>query len=77
MTGNIIKNYKIIAFAASVITLIFAEMIVADPFRVSGDCMEPAIKDGQLSFLNRISSCPRHYQIGDIIVFKHEGKAIW
>jgi len=30
--------------------------------------------DGKLYFLNRISPYLRHYQIGDIIVFKHEGK---
>ncbi len=69
------NKYKTIALAAlAVILLIIAGRVLFEPFRISGDCMEPAIKDGQLSFLNRISPYLRHYQIGDIIVFKHEGK---
>lgn len=46
------------------------------PFRISGDCMEPAVKDGQLRFLNRTLPYVRPYQIGDIILFMHEEK-VW
>jgi len=49
---------------------------LAKPYRISGDCMEPAIMDGHLYFLNRISPYLRKYQIGDIILFKHE-EIVW
>ena len=55
-----------------VILLIFK--MFASPCPISGDCMEPAIKDGGLYFMNRISPYFRQYQIGDIVAFKHEGK---
>lgn len=67
------NKYKIIVF--TVIALIIVVQAFANPYHVSGDCMEPAIKDGQLCFVNRISPYLRQYQIGDIISFKHEGKA--
>lgn len=44
------------------------------PFRVSGDCMEPAIKDGKLYLLNRALPYLRQYHSGDIILFAYEGK---
>lgn len=44
------------------------------PFRVLGDCMEPAIKDGHFYLLNHLSPHIRSFRVGDIIVFKHEGK---
>lgn len=65
---------KIIIF--TIISLIIAVFALARPYRISGNCMEPAIKDGQLCFLNRVSSYLRRYQINDIILFKHEEK-IW
>ncbi|TAL61624.1 MAG: signal peptidase I [Legionella sp.] len=46
----------------------------ARPYHISGDCMEPAIKDGKLYFLDRITPFLRKYQINDIILFNHEGK---
>jgi len=49
---------------------------LAQPYRYTGDCMEPALKDGHLYFLNRIAPYLRHYQIGDVILFKHEEK-VW
>ena len=55
-----------------VVTVMF--IVIARPYRISGDCMEPAIKDGKLYFLNQISPYVRQYQIGDIIVFMHEEK---
>ena len=66
------NHYKIIVL--SVVALIIALQAFAKSYRVSGDCMEPAIKDGQLCFLNRVSPYLAKYQIDDIIVFKHEGK---
>lgn len=38
--------------------------------------MEPAIRDGRLYFLNRVSPYIRQYRIGDIIAFKHEER-LW
>lgn len=49
-------------------------MGIAQTYRISGDCMEPAIKDGKLYFLNKLSSYFRKYRVGDIIVCEHEGK---
>jgi signal peptidase I len=66
------KKYKIAVFA--IISLAVMLLALAKPYRISGDCMEPAIKDGHLYFLNRVSPYIRQYQIGDIIVFKHEEK---
>lgn len=68
------NKYKIIIF--TVITLIIAIRAFAQPYRLSGDCMEPAVKDGGLYFLNQISPFLRQYRIGDIVLFKHEEK-IW
>lgn len=67
------SKYKIIIF--TVVALIIVVQAFAKPYHASGDCMEPAIKDGQLCFLNRTSAYLRPYQIGDIIAFKHEEKA--
>lgn len=68
------KKKKYIIIALSIVFLIIAGRELATPYRISGDCMEPAIMDGKLYFLNRVSPYFRQYQIGDIIVFKHEGK---
>ena len=68
------NKYKIIVF--TVITLIIVVMVLARPYRVSGDCMEPAVMDGHLCFLNRISPYLRKYQINDIILFNHD-KKVW
>lgn len=51
-------------------------LLIAQPYRISGDCMEPAIMDGHLYFLNRLSPYLRQPKIDDIILFKHNGK-IW
>jgi signal peptidase I len=66
------NNYKIVGLIVFV-SLIVLAWAAAKPYRISGDCMEPAIKDGQTCFLNRISPYIRQYQIGDIIAFKHDG----
>ena len=64
----------------TVITLLIAVLALrqtfAQPYRILGDCMEPAVTDGQLCFLNKISPYLRQYQIGDIVAFKHEGR-VW
>lgn len=66
------KALKIISlFAAVVAILTFS---VAKPYRIAGDCMEPAIADGKLYFLNRLSPYFCQYKAGDIIVFTYEGK---
>jgi len=59
-----------------VVTLIGTAWLFAKPYRTSGDCMEPAVKDGQFVFLNRVLPYLRQYKIGDIILFKHNEK-IW
>ncbi|MDP1724343.1 MAG: signal peptidase I [Alphaproteobacteria bacterium] len=67
------KNiYKIIILI--VISFVIVFFVFAKPYRISGDCMEPAIKDGQLYFLNKATPYFRSYKIDDIIVFKHEDK---
>ncbi len=66
------KKYKIAMFA--IFSLVIMWLAIAKPYRISGDCMEPAIKDGHLYFLNRVSPYIRQYRIGDIIVFKWEEK---
>ena len=66
------NKYKIIIL--TVIASIVVAWLFARPYPLSGDCMEPAIKDGKFYFLNQILPYIRHYQIGDIIIFKHEEK---
>lgn len=68
------NKYKIISLA--IIALIIVAWGFAAPFRVSGDCMEPAVKDGSLHFLNRVAPYLRHYKTNDIVLVKHQGK-IW
>ena len=65
-----LANYCLLLF---IVILVIFKMF-AQPFRISGDCMEPAIKDGKLYFLNRVSPYFRQYHIGDIVAFKHEKK---
>ena len=69
-----IKKIKIGLIAVTCI--IFIAWLFIWPYRTSGNCMEPAVKDGQFVFLNRMAPYIRHYQIGDIILFKHDGK-VW
>lgn len=67
---------KIIIFILGAFALILAAWGFAWPWHVSGDCMEPAIKDGKTYFLNRMLPYLRQYKANDIIVFKYENK-IW
>lgn len=59
----------------TIITALILFWAFAQPYQISGDCMEPAIKDGHLYFLNRVAPYIRQYQIGDVIIFKHEEKS--
>lgn len=62
-------------FFSVIIGVVVVFFFVGRPYRMFGDCMEPAIKDGQLCFLNKIATYFREYRIDDIILFKHEEKA--
>ncbi len=63
---------KIVIFVISVVVVTIVGFV--KPFRISGDCMEPAIKDGHLYFVDRFSPHLRKYQKEDIVTFEHEGK---
>lgn len=65
------KAYSVVIFSITV--LVVGVFLFARPLRVSGDCMEPAIKDGQLYFLNNVLP---YLQIGDTVAFKYDNK-IW
>ena len=68
------KKYKFIILF--IVALIIVSRGLAEPYRVSGDCMEPAFTDGQRYFLNRVTPYLRDYKLNDIVLFKHEGK-VW
>ncbi len=65
-------SYKIIGLA-TILTIILIRLL-AEPYRLSGDCMEPAFMNKQLYFLNKIVPYLRPYKINDVILFKHENK---
>ena len=65
------NKYRLLLIA--LIALVIVGWAFARPMRVSGDCMEPAIHDGGLYFVNQVAPYVRQYQVGDIITFKHEG----
>jgi signal peptidase I len=65
-----------IKLALILLVLMALGAILIRPYRISGDCMEPAAQDGQLCFLSKLTSFTYGYQINDIILFKHEGK-VW
>jgi len=48
--------------------------LIAWPYYIAGDCMEPAVKDGSYVFVNRMAPYIREHKIGDIIVFTYEEK---
>lgn len=71
------NRYKWLIFTGTtIIILIIVILSLARPFRISGNCMEPAIMNGQLCFLNQISPYLRQYKIDDIVLFEHE-KKVW
>ena len=59
----------------SLILVLLLGRIIAQPYRIVGDCMEPALLDKHLCFVNRILPYLRHYQIGDMVAFNHDEKA--
>ena len=58
------------------LTVIAAVQVFAKPMRVRGDCMEPAIRDGQWIFVNRSAYWRYTPAAGHIVLFQHEDK-IW
>lgn len=67
---------KIILATLFVVASLFSYFFIAKPYRISGNCMEPAIKDGKLYFVNHIYYKLNDYKAGDIIIFHYEDK-IW
>lgn len=65
-------NKKITIFA--IVLLIMIGIGWSQVYRISGDCMEPAIRDGRFYWVDRISPFLRPYQMEDIVIFKHEEK---
>lgn len=65
-------NKKIAVF--TIVILIMIGIGWSQVYRISGDCMEPAIRDGHFYWVDRISPLLRQYQMGDIVTFKHEEK---
>ena len=63
-----IKLVSLVTLVLIILTLCFR------PHRISGDCMESAIVDGKLYFVNKLSPYLRNPKVGDIVVFNHEGK---
>src|SRR5579863_3530215 len=68
---NMIKKILLMIVVFLLIAWMFAW-----PHPVSGDCMEPAVKDGSYVFVNRIAPYLREYKIGDIVTFNYEEK-LW
>ena len=56
------------------VTLMVLGWNFARPMRIFGDCMEPAIRDGKVHFLNHVLPFFRNYKIEDIVVFSYEDK---
>ncbi|MCX5925194.1 MAG: signal peptidase I [Candidatus Dependentiae bacterium] len=69
------KKNTYVIIACAIILLLIALRLLAAPYRLSGDCMEPAFKDGKLSFLNRLAPYLRNYKINDVVAFNYEDKA--
>lgn len=63
------KNISIAV--SSIFILIAILMVFACPYRIWGDCMEPAYQDGKIYFLNKTSRYLGSYRIGDVILFNH------
>ncbi len=55
----------------SCITLVW---LIARPYHMSGDCMEPAFKDGTTQFINQLAPYIRSSQLNDVIIFNYENK---
>ncbi len=68
---KILNKYKVLVLIALVLGMVM--QFFAKPYKISGDCMEPAIRDGKLYFLNRTLPFFRPYRIGDIVFFDRDG----
>lgn len=60
----------------TILFLIAFGRFIARPYRIQGNCMEPAVIAGGLYFSNQLAPYIRDYKTGDIVLFKHEGK-VW
>lgn len=67
---------KAFYFIAILGTVFAISRVVAEPYHLSGDCMEPGFKDGDLYFLNHLAPYVRDYKIGDVVLYKHEDR-VW
>ncbi len=67
---------KLMSLALLVGTALFFYLFIVNPYRISGDCMEPAIKDGKRYFVNHLYYQLNTYRAGDIVIFRYEDK-IW
>lgn len=66
---------KLLSFLAAITSLmVFGYFFIARPHRIAGDCMEPAVKDGSLRYVNHLYSYYNSYKTGDIIAFHYENK---
>jgi signal peptidase I len=72
-------NLKIIV--PSVVFVSISFWMLAEPMVIrgigeeKGNCMEPAFKDGQRYYVNKVSKYFIPYEIGDAIVYEHENKS--
>jgi signal peptidase I len=65
---------KVLLFLGLIIISFILFRAIAKPYRYTGSCMMPALQEGKLYFLNRLSPYFKAYRIGDIVLFKYEGK---
>ena len=68
------KNLRFTKISILFIVILIVVRMFAQHYRLSGDCMEPAFKDGSSYFVNLVLPYFRAYQAGDVVVFEHEGK---
>lgn len=71
LSKNTWFSFLAIAILSAAVLIVFAR-----PYRIHGDCMEPAFQDGKLYFLNKASRILSPHHIGDVILFNHENK-VW
>lgn len=62
--------------AISLCLLVALLRVIVEPMQIVGDCMEPAIHDGQWCFVNRLAYWHTPPAIGDVVLFRHEEK-VW
>ncbi len=62
--------------AISLCILVALLRVIVEPMRIIGDCMEPAIRDGQWCFVNRFAYWHTPPDIDDVVLFRHEQK-VW